>query len=96
MNLSIETFRKAVELYLTDNQGERLNMPKKYTDELKGFMLFNRLRSNIFVLPTVHQFPYTQLGILLPKVSKTIMKDKSLPARIEVYCASAIAVQQEE
>lgn len=96
MNISIETFRKAVELYLTDNQGKRLNIPKKYTDELKGFMLFNRLRSNIFVLPTAHQFPYTQLGILLPKVSKTIMKDNSLPARIEVYCASAIAVQQEE
>lgn len=96
MSVSIETFRKAVELYLNDNQGQRLDMPKKYIEELKGFMLFNRHRSNIFVLPTVHQFPYTQLGILLPKVGETIMKNKSLPARIEVYCASAIAVQQEE
>lgn len=96
MSLSIETFRKAVEQFLTDSPGTRLEMPKKYTEELKGFMLFNRHRSNIFVLPTVHQFPYTQLGILLPKISQTIMKDESLPARIEVYCASAIAVQQEE
>ncbi len=96
MAVSIEAFRKAVEQYLADNQGRKLDIPMTYSEQLKGFMLFNRLRSNIFVLPTVHQFPYTQLGILLPKISTTIMQDESLPARIEVYCASSIAVRQAE
>ena len=96
MAVSIEAFRKAVEQYLADSQGRKLDIPMTYSEQLKGFMLFNRLRSNIFVLPTVHQFPYTQLGILLPKISTTIMQDESLPARIEVYCASSIAVRQAE
>lgn len=96
MAISIERFKTAVEQYLLNNQAKKLDMPKNCAEQLRGFMLFYRHRSNLFVLSTVHQFPYTQLDILLRRVGDVIRKDESLPARIEVYCSSVITIEQVE
>ena len=96
MGVSVDSFRKAVETFLFNRQGQKQIMPATDGDALKGAMLFSRHRSKLFVLPTVHNFPRTQLGILLPKIGEAILLDENLPARIEVYCSSPMTIQQAE
>ena len=96
MEISISDFKKAIEAFLEHRQAKKLAMPETKSEDLKGMMLFSRHRSQVFVLPTVHNFPRMHLQLLLPKIGKAILMDESLPARIEVYCASVITLQQAE
>ena len=96
MEISIGDFKKAIEAFLENRQAKKLAMPETKSEDLKGLMLFSRHRSLVFVLPTVHNFPRTHLQLLLPKIGKAILLDENLPARIEVYCASVITLQQAE
>lgn len=96
MEISIGEFKKAIEAFLENRQAKKLAMPVTKSEDLKGMMLFSRHRSQVFVLPTVHNFPRTHLQLLLPKIGEAILMDETLPARIEVYCASVITLQQAE
>ena len=96
MDVSLADFKNAVETFLDHRQAKKMPMPKTEGDDLKGMMLYNRHRSQVFILPTIHHFPRTHLQILLPKIGKTILMDESLPARMEVYCASSLTLRHSE
>ena len=94
--MSVEKFKNAVELYLKNRQAVKLAMPKIEGDGLLGMSLYSRHRSSVFVFPTIHRYPNTQLGLIIPKWGETILVDDSLPARIEVYSSSTLTSQQIE
>lgn len=90
---TIEEFKKAVIAYQLRQKAIQLDCPNVTEDGLEGLLMFRRQRSGLFVFATMHVFPRVQLTTLMPKLGRLIDEDERLPARIEVFCSSALSPQ---